>query len=110
MSRSLVAKCEIWAGALLVLLGIGHVSWCQWSLPRHGRMSPHGLETAVCNWGTSLLDLVVGLVATLTLLSGLIGYRVSARTVAWYMAQTPVIAAWGWLAYALIYSVVIYPY
>lgn len=107
--RSFIAKLEVWTGAILVLLGIAHVSWCQWSLPRHGRMSPHGLETAVCNWGTTLLDLVIAVVATFTLFSGLVGYRVRARTVSWYMAQTPAFAAWGWVAHWLIYAVIYYP-
>lgn len=108
--RSLVSRFEVCVGVFLLFLGIAHVSWCQWSLPRHGTQGPHGLETGMCNWGTTLLDLVIGVVAALTLLSGLVGYRVRSKTVSWYVAQTPAMAGWGWVAYALIYSVFVYPY
>lgn len=63
----------------------------------------------MCNWGTTLIDPVIGVIAALTLLSGIAGYRVRSKAVSWYVVQTPAMAGWGWVAYALIYSVFVYP-
>lgn len=107
--RLFVARLEVVVGTLLLVLCIGHFGWCQWSLPRYGHASPHGLETSVCNWGTELAGMIFGVVALLTLASGLIGYRVRGRAYAWYAAQTPAVLAWAWMGYGLIYSFLVYP-
>jgi hypothetical protein len=109
-ARSLISKMEIGAGVALIALCLAHVGWCRWSLPRHGVRTSHGIETAACNWGTSLTDIIVGAIAALTLLSGLVGHRLQSKTMPWYLAQVPAIVAWGWLAYGSIYSLLIYPY
>jgi hypothetical protein len=107
--RLLVAKLEMALGAILLTLTLGHFSWCRWSIPRHGQMSPHGLETAVCNWGTELTGVALGAIGLLTFASGLIGYGAHRKTLGWYAAQLPAIAAWGWVGYALIHSFFVYP-
>lgn len=107
--RALIAKVEVATGAALLALCMGHFGWCQWSIPRHGQMTPHGFETAVCNWGTSLGSIVLGAMALLTLASGIVGWRVRSRTIAWWAAQLPAIAAWGWAGYGLIHTLLIYP-
>lgn len=107
--RSLIAKLEIAAGGVLLAVCIGHFSWCQWSVPRHGQATSHGVETAVCNWGTNPGSMVLAAVALLTVASGMLGYRVRSRTIAWWIAQLPAIASWGWVAYGLIYTFLLYP-
>ena len=106
--RLLLSKLQIAVGFILVVLCAAHLSWCQWSLPRHGTASPHGIETGLCNWGTSLLDIAAAAIAVLTIASGLIGLRVRSRTLPWYAAQIPAMVAWGWLGYSLVYSMFIY--
>lgn len=108
--RSFIAKLEIAAGLLLAASSLGHAAWCRFSLSGLGTPGPHGLEAGFCHWGTALLRIVVGALAALTLASGLIGYRVRARTGAWYAAQAPAVLAWAWVAYALIYALFAYPY
>jgi hypothetical protein len=107
--RRLISKLELAIGALLLILGVARFGWCQWSLPRHGRQTPHGLETPVCNWGMDLMTILIGAIALLTIVSGLAGYRLHSRTFPWYAAQIPAVAAWGWAAYGLIYTFLIYP-
>jgi hypothetical protein len=106
--RLLVAKIEIVLGFSLVILCAAHLSWCAWSLPRHGIQGPHGIDTGVCNWGTELSRIVVAAIAVLTIFSGAIGFRVRSRSLPWYAAQTPAIVAWGWLICGLIYTLLIY--
>lgn len=107
--RLFIAKIEVVGGLLLLVLCVSHFGWCQWSVPRHGQQTAHGLETAACNWGTALAAMIFGLFAVFMLASGLIGYRVRARTFAWYASQLPAMAGWAWILYALVFSFAGYP-
>ena len=108
VTRELVSKIELGVGAALLAVTFVRSGWCSWSLPRHGVPSPHGLETEICNWGTELAGLTVGVIAGLTIASGLISYRLRLRAGRWYAAQVPAAVAWGWLAYGLVYTLLIY--
>jgi hypothetical protein len=57
----------------------------------------------------NLATIVLGAIALLTIVSGLVGSRVHSRTVAWYATQIPALAAWGWLCYALIHTFLFFP-
>ena len=83
-----------------------HLGWCKWSLPRHGIVGPHGVETAACNWGTSLFSISLAIIAILTLVSGLIGLRLRDRTGFWYASQIPAIVGWGWLCLGFITALI----
>ena len=108
IGRARVSKLELVAGPLLLTVAVAHFGWCKWSVPRHGVAGPHGLETAICNWGTELSGLVVGIIAVLTIFSGAVSYRLRSRAGHWYVAQVPAVTAWGWVAYAVVYSFFFY--
>jgi hypothetical protein len=86
----------------LFLMCAAHLGWCKWSVPRSGVMGPHGLETAGCNWGTSLLSIALAVIAILTLVSGVVGWWARARTAYWYASQVPAILGWGWIGFGLL--------
>ena len=102
MTRATIAKLEIAVAIGLVVLCAGHLGWCKWSLPRYGIAGPHGIETAACNWGSSLFSIGLAVIAVLTLASGFIGLRARAKTVYWYASQIPAIVGWGWLCLGFI--------
>ena len=86
-SRLKVARAEAVFGAFLVLLGVANFAWCAWSLPVHGVATAHGLETAVCNWGTGILAMFcIGVGAAIVLL-GLIALWQKAVSWAWWACQ-----------------------
>lgn|SRR5687767_7740868 len=95
--RATIVKLEIAISIGLFVVCAAHLGWCKWSLPRYGISGPHGIETTACNWGTSLLSIALAVIAILTLASGLIGWRVRAKTTYWYASQVPAILGWGWL-------------
>jgi hypothetical protein len=102
--RTLISRIEIILGVALLLLIAGHVGWCRWSIPRHGIKTAHGIETAACNWGTSLFDITLGFIAVLTIVSGAVSYFARLRRVPWWVAQLPALVAWGWLVHGFIFA------
>ena len=106
MQRLSIVKLEIVTSIVLLLACTGHFGWCEWSVPRHAEQTPHGFETAACNWGTVLTRLVIALIAVLTLLSGLLGYRARSKTFAWYAAQAPAMVSWSWVFYVLVFNLI----
>jgi hypothetical protein len=88
-------------GALLALLGGAHWAWCSWSLPIHGVASPHGLETAACNWGMSMMVVLnIGLGVALLAL-GLLALWQRAVRWRWWTCQLAIGSVIGYVVLLL---------
>lgn len=96
--RARISRGEIVFALLLLVLVAGHYGWCEWSLPRFGVVTAHGLETTSCNWGTMILSAFLLGLALVTLGTGVVSYWVRSRAAAWWSAQVPTLGCWAWLS------------
>jgi hypothetical protein len=96
-SRFQVARVEVFVGALLALSGVALCVWCSWSVPTHGVATPHGLETAACNWGTSMLALLNIGIGVAILVLGLLARWQTAVCWRWSVCQVAISALVGYI-------------
>jgi hypothetical protein len=101
-SRLTVARAEALLGGLLALLGVANCAWCSWSLPRYGVETAHGLETAVCNWGTGILTLLCIGMGVSILVLGLFALWRRAAHWSWWACQIAIGAVVGYIALLIV--------